>query len=78
MLLAAILDDKNKRETIGKRPGPPPPLGKKPGKNADPKLMAQTDDHKAQEQQTGLYIGTGLLGFLSSFLHFSLSGSFVK
>ena len=37
----------------GKKPAMPPPLGKKPVKPADPKLMAQTDDHKAQEFQKG-------------------------
>jgi len=29
----------------------PPPLGKKPLRPADPKLMAQTDDHKVKESQ---------------------------
>ncbi len=37
----------------GKKPVMPPPVGKKPVKQADPKLMAQTDDHKVKESQKG-------------------------
>ena len=37
----------------GKKPVMPPPIGKKPIKQADPRLMAQTDDHKVKESQKG-------------------------
>lgn len=68
-MLSCILDfsdDKNKarNESLKKAGGgaPPPQPLKKPTKNNDTKqLMSQTDDHKAQEQQIGLYIGTGSL-----------------
>ena len=40
----------------GKKPVMPPPVGKKPvNKHADPKLMAQTDDHKVKESQKGKF-----------------------
>lgn len=39
----------------GKRSVMPPPVGKKPTKHADPRLMAQTDDHKVKESQKGKF-----------------------
>ena len=55
--LVAVAEKQREAPPAAAKKVGPPLLTKKPTKSTDPKLIAQTDDHKVQEQKTGLYIG---------------------